>query len=82
MSTSPDPHSRDDYEFTFPAGSPDQPPPPKQKPRHTEENDSVLEDIADELTSGIIERVGCGCAWRLVTLPFRFIAWVIGEIFD
>ena len=81
MSAPPDP--KPDYEFDFSAGgSPQQPP---KKPPQAQENDNILLDIAEEVVDPIIGRVslgGCGCLWRLVTLPIRLVLWVIEEILD
>jgi hypothetical protein len=81
VSTPPDPQPDD--EFVFPVGaSPQQQ--PKKRPREEEDN-NPLHDIADEVIDSVTDRVtlgGCGCAWRLVTLPFRLVVWVIGEVFD
>jgi hypothetical protein len=70
-----------DNEFDFPVES--TPPPRKKSPHH--EQDNILLDIAEEVVDPIVERVGlrgCGCVWRLVTLPFRFVLWVIEEVLD
>ena len=75
MSTSPDPQS--DYEFSFPAGNQAQPPPQKKNPQ-VEENDGILADIADEAADAVLG----GCLWRLITIPFRVIIWVVKEVFD
>lgn len=51
--------------------------------RRTEEDDSLVEDVLDEVDEGF----GCsqrlfGCAWQLVTLIPRLGWRVISEIFD
>ena len=83
MSTPPDP--KPDHEFVFPVSADGQTQPQPKKPPQPLEQDNILLDIAEEVVDPIIGRVGlggCGCLWRLVTLPFRLVLWVVEEILD
>jgi hypothetical protein len=74
-----------DYEFDFSPNPQGQP--PQRKKTRVEEDTTPLEDLAEEVADGIFGRInpgGCllGPLWWLIKLPFRFVRWVLNEVFD
>lgn len=72
----------------FQAGTPHNDPPPrkskraKQAKRRSDEDGSLVGDIAEEAGGCLLEGLIEGCLWRVLTLPFRFIGWIVKAIFD
>lgn len=64
----------------FQAGTPN--PQQPKRARNQEENDSLIEDVVEEIAQPIITQIGCGCLFKLVLLPFRIIWNIIENIFD
>lgn len=60
--------------------NPDPPPPAKRK--HTEEGDSVMEDVVDDVVGRAIDAINFGCLLRLILLPFRLIWRIIEAVAD
>ncbi len=76
----PQPDNGDSYPYSF-----DHPTPPRKR-RNTEEDQSVKEDVLEEIDDafGISNRL-LGCGWWLILLPVRLIAKIfgfIGDLFD
>lgn len=67
------------------SGSPEGGNQPPKKKRYQEENESVVESVADEVLTPVADALG-GCLLRpiiwIATLPIRLMLRIIEAIFD